>query len=379
MTVATGNAVRGGHARPLAALPSLGDASPESYLKPLSLGGGVWRIPVPIMGVPVVYTLVYAVECDDGLVLVDAGWDDQESWDALTTGLASFGLSVSDVRGVVATHHHPDHAGLADRIRATSGAWVAMHEADVDLMQRVAELGGAEEQLQWEIENLRRAGADDADIDELVEQGSMGGTPTPPVADLAVSDGDLIDAPGRALRVVWSPGHTPGHMCLHLEDSGAVFTGDHVLSNTTAHIGAFVYPLGDPDPLGEYLHSLGRVLTIGQNTLLPAHERSVADLPRRVADIVDHHQKRLTEVHGVLSGGSLTLWQAASHMSWSQPWADMTIMSRQLALAEAAAHVRHLVTLGAAYATGPESRTRYQSISGGFWRPSIRIAVDAAT
>ena len=69
-----------------------------------------------------------------GSYLVDAGWNTDDAFDTLTAGLAEAGASITDVRGVMVTHIHPDHYGLAGRVRETSGAWVALHPADAALI-----------------------------------------------------------------------------------------------------------------------------------------------------------------------------------------------------------------------------------------------------
>ena len=82
---------------------------------------GLWSIPVPIPNNPLRYVLVYGLELDDGLALIDAGWNCDEAWQALNLGLAHAGGSIADVRAVLVTHLHPDHHGLAGRVRAASG------------------------------------------------------------------------------------------------------------------------------------------------------------------------------------------------------------------------------------------------------------------
>lgn len=67
----------------------------------------------PHPGQPLAYTLVYAVESPRGPVLIDAGWHHEDAWTALRDGLGTFGIDVADVHGVVVTHFHPDHSGLA--------------------------------------------------------------------------------------------------------------------------------------------------------------------------------------------------------------------------------------------------------------------------
>ena len=78
---------------------------------------GVWSIPVPIPNNPLRYVLVYAFETDGGIYLVDAGWNTDEAFETLAAGLTSLGASMGDVRGVMITHIHPDHYGLAGRVR----------------------------------------------------------------------------------------------------------------------------------------------------------------------------------------------------------------------------------------------------------------------
>ncbi|CAM3638647.1 hypothetical protein TSOC111612_06810 [Tsukamurella ocularis] len=96
----------------------------------VEIGDGIHRIAVPIADSPLGHTFVYALQSTNGVLLVDAGWNDDESWAALVSGLGSFGVAMADIEGVVLTHHHPDHAGLCGRVREASGAWVAMHALD---------------------------------------------------------------------------------------------------------------------------------------------------------------------------------------------------------------------------------------------------------
>ena len=96
---------------------------------------GLWSIPVPIPNNPLRYVLVYALELDDGVAIVDAGWNTDDAWNALNAGLIEAGGSISDVRSVLVTHIHPDHYGLAGRVRDESGAWIGLHPDDATMLQ----------------------------------------------------------------------------------------------------------------------------------------------------------------------------------------------------------------------------------------------------
>ncbi|MGH3579897.1 MAG: MBL fold metallo-hydrolase, partial [Mycobacterium sp.] len=96
---------------------------------------GLWSVPVPIPENPLRYVLVYVLELDDGVAIVDAGWDTDSAWQALNDGLGEAGGSISDVRAVLVTHIHPDHYGLAGRVRRASGAWIGLHPADAEMLR----------------------------------------------------------------------------------------------------------------------------------------------------------------------------------------------------------------------------------------------------
>jgi glyoxylase-like metal-dependent hydrolase (beta-lactamase superfamily II) len=322
------------------------------------LGSGVWSVPVPIPGNPLGYTLVYAIESPRGPLLVDAGWNHPEAWTALRDGLAQAGFDVASVRGVVVTHFHPDHAGLAGQVREASGAWIAMHEADAALVDLMHSLS-ADVRGSFQLDMLRRAGAPAEDVPDQAAR------PQPPARPARRRhDGDLVDLPGRKLRVVHTPGHTPGHVCLHLEDSDRLFTGDHVLPGITPHIGIYPFDRDDIDPLGDFLESLDKVGELGDLGALPAHEWTFPDVAARAAQIRHHHEEKLERLLARLTEHAepLTIWEAAAMMTWNRPWSDLPPMLRGMAAGEAAAHLRALEARGAIRRLQGEDPVRFQAL-----------------
>ncbi|ARZ70356.1 hydrolase [Streptomyces albireticuli] len=322
-------------------------------------GGGVWSVPVPIPGNPLGHTLVHLLDTGRGPVLVDTGWDDPASWDALTAGLAACGTSVAALHGVLVTHHHPDHHGLSGRVREASGAWIAMHPADTELVRhlRGTPPGGWIDLLAGK---LTAAGAPAGHVARL-EAARAAARELPgrraALPDRELVHGELLDLPGRRLRAVWTPGHTPGHVCLHLEEAhphggagnGRLFSGDHLLPGITPHVGLYeIYEParapgeGPADPLGDYLSSLARVAALDPAEVLPAHQHAFTDAPGRVRELLAHHRARLAELRALL-GTPRTLWQLTASMAWNRPWDRIPYASRNIAVAEAEAHLRHLV------------------------------------
>ncbi|MFI9587414.1 MBL fold metallo-hydrolase [Streptomyces sp. NPDC052236] len=348
-------------------------------------GGGVWSIEVPIPDNPLGHTLVHLLDTDRGPVLIDTGWDDPASWDTLVAGLDSLGVLVSDIHGVVITHHHPDHHGLSGRVREASGAWIAMHAADSAIVRRTRD-AEPHRWLDYLTDKLVRAGAPEEHIAPLRAARASGWTRPLPGQHAALPDreivpGELLGLAGRRLRAIWTPGHTPGHVCLHLEEDhprqrpggagrgrlGRLFSGDHLLPGITPHIGLYEDPddATVTDPLGDYLDSLERIGRLAPAEVLPAHQYAFPDAASRVRELLAHHEERLTGLLGLLAGAALTPWQAAERMVWNRPWEQIPYGSRNIAVSEVEAHLRRLVKLG-----------RTEELTG---TPATFVAVDPAS
>ncbi|EST23837.1 MBL fold metallo-hydrolase [Streptomyces roseochromogenus] len=334
-------------------------------------GGGVRSVAVPIPDNPLGHTLVYVVDTDRGPVLVDTGWDDPASWDTLVAGLTACGTAVPEVYGVVITHHHPDHHGLSARVREASGAWVAMHAADAAIVRRTRGTR-PERWFTYMAAKLTAAGAPEQHVAPLrTARGRRLAGLSPALPDREIVPGELLDLPGRRLRAIWTPGHTPGHVCLHLEEEhpaqlpghGRLFSGDHLLPRITPHIGLYEDPddATVTDPLGDYLDSLERIGRLAPAEVLPAHQHTFTDASGRVRELLDHHEERLAGLLALLAE-PLTPWQLAEHMEWNRPWTEIPYGSRNIAVSEAESHLRRLVKQGRAEAVAGSEPVAYVAV-----------------
>ncbi|MFJ4406053.1 MBL fold metallo-hydrolase [Streptomyces sp. NPDC088910] len=327
-------------------------------------GGGVWSVPVPIPDNPLGYTLVHLLDTDDGPVLVDSGWDHPDSFAALERGLREAGTSVGDVLGVLVTHHHPDHHGLSARVREASGAWIAMHAADIDVVRRTreAEPGVWVEYL---LARLAAAGAPEEHLAPLREYGGQALPGRPPaLPDREIVPGERLPLAGRRLRAVWTPGHTPGHVCLYLEESRRLFSGDHLLPEISPHIGLYEDPdaVVETDPLGDYLDSLERIARLAPAQVLPAHQYAFAGAAGRVGELLEHHAARLAELLALITPGPRTPWQLAEALPWNRPWSRIPASSRTIAVSETEAHLRRLTKAGRAEPVPGSDPVTYRAV-----------------
>src|SRR4051794_6045983 len=304
------------------------------------------------MGGPLRYVSVYAFALEGGgLGLLDTGWGSDESWVALSAGLASIGGDVSDVRGVLVTHLHFDHLGLAERVREASGAWVAMHPADAAVVGSPS-LRDPATFAAAEVDFLVSLGADrDEAVADVGPTEHLGHFSRMAVPDRLLEDGDHADFPGWRMRAVHTPGHTPGHLCFAEQRTGLFFSGDHVLPRISPNISSGAS--GAADPLRDFLDSLSAVRDLEPVEVLPAHEWRFRGLAERVDALTAHHEQRLTELlAAVRNHPHATPWELAAHLTWSRPWEQYERRMRIFAVTETDAHLRLLASRGLVVGSG---------------------------
>lgn len=298
---------------------------------------------MPIPNNPLRYVLVYAFETDRGPFIVDAGWNTDDAYDTLAAGLNHAGFEITDVQGVMVTHIHPDHYGLAGRVREASGAWVGLHPADAQLIEE--RYAHPAELLERVGSMLRRMGAPEEELASL-QSASMPVLPfvTAVQPDILIEDGDKPEVPGWDLLAIWTPGHSPGHLCFWEAGNRLMLSGDHVLPRITPNIS--FHPQAATDPLSDFLRSLDKVGAYDAEEVLPAHEHRFVSLDVRVEELKHHHEQRFMEAIGAIKDGIDTAWGIASRMRWSRPWDRIEGFMRRAAVGETVAHLRALEARG---------------------------------
>jgi glyoxylase-like metal-dependent hydrolase (beta-lactamase superfamily II) len=322
---------------------------------------GLWSIPVPIPVNPLRYVLVYALELPDGVAIIDAGWNTDEAYTALADGLAVAGYAMTDVRAVLVTHIHPDHYGLAGRVREASGAWIGLHPADAALLHDRYDDSAIEALVARERASLVRSGVPSPMLDELAGASMMiRHYVTMAGPDRLIEDGAALDLPGWDLKAVWTPGHSPGHLCFVSSDRRVLFSGDHVLARITPIVA--VHSQSAPNPLADYLDALTAVRDLPVEEVLPGHEYRFLELATRVDHVLAHHADRLAEIEKVVrDAGGISCWSLAEKLTWSRPWPTIPPFMCRAATNETLAHLVYL-----------HSQSRLHSVPGppDLWYPT---------
>ncbi|MEN2787375.1 MBL fold metallo-hydrolase [Sphingomonas qilianensis] len=192
-------------------------------------------------------TQTYLVGASD-LAVIDPGPEDAAHLQAMLAVIAGRPL-----RAIVITHTHRDHSPGARALHAATGAPI---------------IGCAPLALD---DNAPRA---DASFDHDY------------APDRILADGEFISGVGWTLTAIATPGHTSNHLCFALPETGALFSGDHVMGWSTSIVSP---PDGD---MGDYIRSLEKLQSRDDRIYYPGHGDPVDNPKRLVRGMIGHRKQR---------------------------------------------------------------------------------------
>lgn len=247
----------------------------------------------------------------DELTLIDTGTKTEKALAELRRGLHRHGYALGDIKRVIVTHPHLDHFGLAAQIVSEGEAKVYTHPRSQEWLQNFEVTWGSRQE--YFVRIFRQAGVP-GPVLELMERarGLMQryGAAVP-VHGLLV-EGDTISLADRPWRVIHTPGHASGHICLYQEQEKVLISGDHLLHDITSNP-VLEAPLpGETErrrSLVDYLASLQRVSEMEIELVLPAHGEQIRDHRILIAERLEFHRWRMERILEALDGQAKTIYQ----------------------------------------------------------------------
>lgn len=300
---------------------------------------------MPLCGHSIGHVNVYALRADDEILLIDCGWALPGCLDHLDALLQQIGAKLDNVSGVILTHVHADHCGLAGDIRRLSGASISMHASDAAQVSFRYEDQGLfiDETALW----AHQAGAPTFAADAALEQLKDFRDRFSPMAhpDVLLEDKAEIVHGRFRLEVIHTPGHTPGHLCFHETTENLLLTGDTIMPHI--NYSATYRPFSCPDPLGNYKQSLNRLQRYDARAALPGHQEIFRNPAGRARQLLEHQTNRSAAILQQLTAEESTAWELAARHPRRRPWRELRVGAQLSALGEAMAHLVYLSKLGA--------------------------------
>ncbi|WP_238652197.1 MBL fold metallo-hydrolase [Paenibacillus piscarius] len=304
--------------------------------------GGIVQVSVP-MRPPLRQVNSYILPDRDGQVtVIDPGPHTPDAELAWQGVLEAMGLTWTQVRDIVVTHHHPDHYGLAGWLQDRSGARVWMSQ------QAHAEAGlawGSGAILNEALPLLfRQHGMPEAwltGIREHLEQFLPEVTPQPEVTYLNASEPFVMGS--RKWQPIVTGGHAPGHVSFYHAGSGQILCGDAVLPQISPNVG--LQPGSDPQPLQTFIEGLRELRSLPVTLAFPGHREPFQAFTARADSLLRHHEERLDTAAALLADGPRSGFAVCEGLFRSRV---TTAHQMRFAMSEALAHLAELVRRGRA-------------------------------
>ena len=228
---------------------------------PQPVADGVWRLPLPSQTLPPFdHTNTYLIAESGVGVIVDPGFHEEESWNALQAGLSAAGVTL--LKAVLLTHTHPDHCAGLKMVKATY--------PDIPIYVHPNELPRLEQNAQ--VLNLR-----------------------------ALNPGRTLTVGNKTVTSVFTPGHSPGHLSYYLEPETLALIGDIAASHGSTWVGL---PEGDVE---DYLSSLDTLRSLKLSAAAPGHGELIRDPYGKLSEMRRHRLARLEQVYQALGPEALSL------------------------------------------------------------------------
>lgn len=317
------------------------DPPPEGAVIEIAEGVFWARLPLPMA---LDHVNVYILDDGDGWTVFDTGFDTARSrgiWVKLLAGP----LRGKQVRRVIASHHHPDHIGLAGWFQA--GAAELWTSRTAWLFARMLVLDAQDRPLPETLEFWRRAGMDPAFLEKRRNERPFNfcDVVAPlPLGFHQLREGAVFRAAGRDWDVRLGQGHAPDQVTLWSRDCPLVLGADQLLPSISPNLGVYATE-PEADPVADWLASCARFQDVARpdHLVLPGHKLPFTGLPLRLRQKTDNHHGALRRLMAHLDRP-----RRASECFVPLFKREITESVYGLALVEAVAHLNHLVAIGRA-------------------------------
>ncbi|MEO8458761.1 MAG: MBL fold metallo-hydrolase [Chloroflexota bacterium] len=231
---------------------------------------------------------VFLIRDGDEGALIDSGFGDEPTIKARVDFLKDH--ADVRIRYIILTHHHFDHAGGAAQLRTATNAEIMLHPDEQKLLDDWQSDAPQDIELPEEAKELREK------VAKFREQAAD----AEPVHH--INGGDELSVGSLTLRIVHTPGHTLGSVCIYIPQEKALFTGDTAIGLGSVAI--------SPPPHGDmalYLKSLDNLKTLDSAVMLPGHGPAVNNVGAKLDELISHRLDREKQIIKLMQKGKRTV------------------------------------------------------------------------
>ncbi|PWA11943.1 MBL fold metallo-hydrolase [Pueribacillus theae] len=280
----------------------------------------------------------YLVKDDHSLTLIDAGYNDEDCWQALQKTLKENDCKLSDLTQIILTHHHIDHVGLINRITEIHPIPVYCHplsiprlkreprfmEMRVDFYTKLYEEMGCGEAGKKQIHYLQKAltknksQAIECDLSEITAEKFMG------------------------FEVIETPGHAPDQLAFYDRKQKWLFSGDLLIEHISSNA------LVEPDPFGirmntltDHYNSMEKFLSFEIDTIFPGHGTLIKNHHELITKRLNGIERKAEKFLALIKNG-FTTGSEIAHEYYKETYEKQF----SLVMSEVVGHLDYLETNG---------------------------------
>ncbi len=308
----------------------------------------IFRLHIPLKNSPLRYLNSYLIKTADRNLLIDTGFDRPECEQALRDAFSHLGIDTGKT-DLFVTHLHGDHGGMMYKLLSDTSMlyfssvedsyleYLMSNSYQESVVKRILLEG-----LPADVLSSVASGTKDFSVSQYERRPAL----KQRAQIHCLSNRDVFYSGGVAYRAIATPGHTPGHMCLYLEEEQLLFLGDQVLFDISPNIAWWP---GVANSLKDYLASLETIKSLPVRACFVGHRenRTAEHLASRIDELILHHHLRLQEIEDCLAGRNAhSAYEIMQKLTWRVNGGSIEgsgPVQLWFALLETLAHIDYLV------------------------------------
>jgi glyoxylase-like metal-dependent hydrolase (beta-lactamase superfamily II) len=320
----------------------------QSSIKPFPKIDNTHAISIPLPEDTQLLTAnLYAVGTGP-VTLIDTGLKYPGLLDFVREQLQTIGFGFEDIERIIATHGHVDHTGLTAEIRKAAGHPIDFHIHPEDNWLISEE---RHQDYMWsnQADSLTAvAGIPVNEVEKIKQRFSFFKELSDPVDNVSyLNDGDAFSGDGYHLKIIHTPGHTAGSICVYEQKQRILFSGDnlikHITPNPLVDIRKYGLRKSDYQSLPTFLKTLDNISKLDVRYVFSGHGEYMDDMHQIISTYRAHHRRRMDSIWKALKKSSRPIYQLIDDVFPVVPEGDIF-----LAVSEIAVHLEVLINEGLA-------------------------------